>query len=220
MPRIPTRIKDEKLVEKRREQIVEGAIKLFAEKGFFRSTLDELAEVSGLSHGSIYAYINTKEDIFSLIHDVLYRHLDEEITKTYGEPDDPIKKLHQLVRADFNLMDHWAKTILLLYQESHILNKERLKDLLAKEREHISKYEAVLEECIQKGVFRKINVRLVANLIKLMLDAWAIKQWDLKDHVTRKEMEKAILDLLTYGLTKDRGNGVRSKQKRTSARKA
>lgn len=205
MPGIPTRIKNEKLVEKRREQIVEGAIKLFAEKGFHRSTLDELAEVSGLSHGSIYAYINTKEDIFSLIHDVLYRHLDDEISKTYEEPDDPVEKLRQLVRADFNLMDHWSKTILLLYQESHILNKERLKDLLAKEREHISKYEAVLEECIKKGIFRKFNVRLVANFIKLMLDAWAIKQWDLKDHVTPKEMEKAILELLTYGLTKVRG---------------
>jgi len=209
---IPTSIKNRELVEKRREQIVLGAIKLFTRKGFYKSTLEGLAKESGLSHGSIYDYINTKEDIFSLIHDFLYKHLDAELSETFQESNEPLEKLRQLIRADFNLMDQWAHTILLIYQESHILNKERLKELLAKEREHIAKYESVLEECIQKEVFRKFNVRLVANFIKLMLDAWAIKQWDLKGHITRPEMEKAIFDILIYGLIKERDTRVKSQE--------
>ena len=200
MDHIPTTIKDETLVEKRREQIVLGAISLFSERGFHKSTLDELAKRSRISHGSIYSYISSKEDIFSLIHNFLYKRLNEEIEKTVQEPKDPIEKLRQLIKADFNLMNEWENTILLLYQESHILKGERLKILLRQERGHIAKYEAVLKECIEKGFFNKVNVRLVANLIKVMLDSWAIKQWDLEGHVTKEEMEEGIVHVLLNGL--------------------
>jgi len=51
---IPTTIKSKKLVEKRREQIALAAINLFSKKGFHKSTLRELSEEAGISHGNIY----------------------------------------------------------------------------------------------------------------------------------------------------------------------
>jgi len=64
MYKIPTTIKSKELVEKRREQIVLAAIKLFAKKGFHKATLRELSDEAGISHGNIYDYVGTKEDIF------------------------------------------------------------------------------------------------------------------------------------------------------------
>ena len=72
---IPTTIKSKRLVEKKREQIVLAAIKLFAKKGFFKTTLRDLSEEAGISHGNIYDYVGVKEDIlYSLLEKRLLIH--------------------------------------------------------------------------------------------------------------------------------------------------
>ena len=51
------------LIEKRREQMIRGAVKLFKEKGFHRATTREIAKAAGFSIGTLYEYIRTKEDV-------------------------------------------------------------------------------------------------------------------------------------------------------------
>jgi NAD(P)-dependent dehydrogenase (short-subunit alcohol dehydrogenase family) len=57
-----------------------------------------------------------------------------------------------------------------------------------------------LKECINKGLLVDCNTKAVANLIKVMVDAWVLKRWDLREHVTQLEMEKSILDMVFHGL--------------------
>jgi len=90
-----------------------------------------------------------------------------------------------MVRSEFNLMYQWADAILLIYQECHILSKPLLKRLLKRESEHIRLYEIVLQECIKKGLLLDCNTKAVANLIKVMIDAWVLKRWDLREQVTQ-----------------------------------
>jgi 3-oxoacyl-[acyl-carrier protein] reductase len=203
MSEIPTTIKNEKLVEQKREQIVLAAIKLFAEKGFYKATLRDLSAEARISHGNIYDYIGAKEDIFSLIHEFIADMADKMLNEFTKGIEDPVEKLRQLIRIEFNIMYQWADAIKLLYQETHILNESRLKALLAKERDHVSKFEVVLAECISKGAFREFNVRVIANLIHVMIHSWVIKGWDLRGYATQVDLEKTILDLIFNGLLKE-----------------
>ena len=200
MPIIPTTIKSKELVEKRREQIVLAAINLFAKKGFHKSTLRELSEVAGISHGNIYDYVGTKEDIFFLLHEFVDKLATDALHRSMKNIDDPVEKLRRMVRSEFNLMYQWSDAILLIYQECHILNKPLLKRLLERESAHVRLYEIVLQECIKKGLLLDCNTKAVANLIKVMVDAWVLKRWDLREHVTQSEMERSILDLIFNGL--------------------
>jgi len=200
MKRLRTTIKDKTLVEKRREQIIRAAIKKFSEKGFHKTTLRELAEEAGIGAGTIYEYIRAKEEIFSLIHDFAVDRVGDALDKSIQNIKDPIEKLQRLVRAEFSLMTEWADVIMLLYQESHILSHKYLQKLLNREREHLSTYETVIEECISAGLCRKCNARVYANLIKSMIDTWVIKRWDLRGKADRIEAERAILDLLSRGM--------------------
>ncbi|WP_319521462.1 SDR family oxidoreductase [uncultured Desulfosarcina sp.] len=203
---IPTTVKNKKLVEKRRQQIILAAIKLFSQKGFHKTTLKELAEEAGLSHGNVYDYVGSKEDIFFLIHDFVAGSAMEILNRSLENIQDPIDKLRRMVRGEFNLMDQWADAVLLIYQESHILKDDFLRRLLEKERAHLEKFEIVIEECIAQGKLRECNVRLTANLIKSMIDTWTIKRWDLRSHASQLEAERSILDILFHGmLTDERG---------------
>lgn len=197
---IPTRVKSDKLVAKRREQIVRAAIKLFSKKGFHETNLRELAEESGISHGNIYDYISSKQDIFFLIHEFIHNMAIDKIEKSTESIQDPLEKLRRMLRAEFDLMFEWSDAILLIYRETHILSKPLLKSLLERERTHVSKFEQVLSECIERGQIADINVRVVANLIKSMVEAWVVKRWDLRGHIDRIDMEKTIIDLAFSGL--------------------
>ena len=200
MTEIPTTVKNKDLVERRRNQIVLAAIKLFARNGFHKTTLKELAEEAGLSYGNIYDYVGNKEDIFFLIHDFLAGSAMEILNRSIEKIQDPIEKLRRMVRGEFNLMDQWADALLLIYQETHILKGPFLRKLLEKERAHLEKFESVFAEAVDQERLRACNVRLVSNLVKSMIDSWTIKRWDLRGHAGQMEAEHAILDILFNGL--------------------
>jgi AcrR family transcriptional regulator len=59
------------LVAARREQILEAATRVFADKGFSRATTREVAREAGISEGTIYNYFKDKEALLMAIMDVL-----------------------------------------------------------------------------------------------------------------------------------------------------
>jgi len=201
---IPTKVKNKELVEKRRAQIIIAAINLFTrtKRGLNRTTLREIADVCGISHGNIYDYMRSKEDLLFLMHDFINDVICESIDRVSQNIDQPFEKLRRMIKCESEFSYQMTDAILLIYQETQLLfkNEDLLKSVLGKERQHHERYEAVLEKGIKKGVFRDLNPRLVANLIKIMAECWALKRWDLRGHVTQLQMEKSILDLVFYGI--------------------
>ncbi len=59
-------VTDEALVRERRAQIVAGAVKLFSQKGYERTTVQQVAKKAGVSTGLIYQYVHDKEDLLLL----------------------------------------------------------------------------------------------------------------------------------------------------------
>jgi len=57
--------------EARRAQILEGAFRCFAERGFHAARMDDLARECGLSKGSLYWHFDSKEDVFLALFDAL-----------------------------------------------------------------------------------------------------------------------------------------------------
>jgi AcrR family transcriptional regulator len=63
MPRvIPTYKEDAK------RKIIQEALAEFKEKGYFQSTMDGIAKRLGVSHGTIYQYFRSKEDLFAAVY--------------------------------------------------------------------------------------------------------------------------------------------------------
>lgn len=65
MPRLSITARRE-LAQERREQILAAAATVFAEKGFDRATISDVARAAGVAEGSIYNYFRGKQDL--LVH--------------------------------------------------------------------------------------------------------------------------------------------------------
>lgn len=51
--------------EVRERQILDAAVRVFAERGYHSASMDEISEVAGVSKPMIYAYLGSKEDLFA-----------------------------------------------------------------------------------------------------------------------------------------------------------
>ncbi len=80
MPTSPDPIRQQ-LIEARRNQILDAAAAVFAEKGFHRATTKEIAQTAGVSEGTIYNYFASKPDLLIGIMTRLaeLENLDEEL---------------------------------------------------------------------------------------------------------------------------------------------
>jgi AcrR family transcriptional regulator len=56
-----------KVVEDRRDQIIDAAMLVFAQKGFTRATNKDIAREAGITAGLIYYYFESKEDLLKAI---------------------------------------------------------------------------------------------------------------------------------------------------------
>ncbi|WP_297889857.1 TetR/AcrR family transcriptional regulator [Sulfurihydrogenibium sp.] len=67
--------------KRRKEEIVNVALKLFSEKGFYNTTIPDIAQALGMSVGNFYNYFESKEELAKYIMQYSSRILGEEIRK-------------------------------------------------------------------------------------------------------------------------------------------
>lgn len=84
--------------ESRREQILEAAMACFSENGFHQTGMADIVSRSGMSHGAVYLYFPSKEDIIEALADD--RHQREALLNSVAEQaSNPIEALRALIRA-------------------------------------------------------------------------------------------------------------------------
>ena len=108
----------EKIKQERMEQIYKEALRLFAIKGYEAVTADEIANAVGCSHGLLFHYFTSKEDLFQETVNNLALKLDGEITKDVNFNQDPKTLLQDLMDAYLSALkssrDDYACAIYLL----------------------------------------------------------------------------------------------------------
>jgi AcrR family transcriptional regulator len=97
----------------RRTLILEAAGRLFAESGFFNTTIRDVANEAGILSGSLYHHFTSKEE---MLQEIIASHHDDLLAETYAAVADvsPIEALRRLIKTVNYLTEkNWvAATIL------------------------------------------------------------------------------------------------------------
>ncbi|WP_010648410.1 TetR/AcrR family transcriptional regulator [Oceanobacillus massiliensis] len=197
--KILSSVKDQELVKKRRDQIIKGAIKLFKEKGFHRTTTREIAKESGFSIGTLYEYIRTKEDVLFLVCDSIYEQVRERIELAVDLENPTIPNMKKGIRSFFYLMDDMQDEIVILYQEVKSLKKESRDYVLQKERDMVR----LIEKVITASINAKLSVgqvALLANNIVVEGHMWGFRRWILQKRFSLDEYIDMQLNLINNSI--------------------
>src|ERR1700759_5673468 len=82
----------------RQQQILDAALACFSENGFHQTGMADIVRRSGMSHGAVYVYFSSKDDIIEALADD--RHQSEALLNSVvDQAKDPIEGLHALFRA-------------------------------------------------------------------------------------------------------------------------
>ncbi|GIP47922.1 TetR family transcriptional regulator [Paenibacillus timonensis] len=62
-----------------REEVIQSATRLFKERGFLSTTIQDIAEDCGISKGSVYKFFPSKEDLFSEVFNQCHNHYFDQV---------------------------------------------------------------------------------------------------------------------------------------------
>lgn len=201
--RIASNIKNEDLINQRRQELVNAAVKLFVEKGFHKTTVREIAKEFGMSMGALYDYIRTKEDILFLVCDHIFKSVRDKIEASLESEKDTKKRLKNAIRDYFIIIDGIQDYTLLLYQETKSLNKKDRNYVLSKELELTNIFENIIAAGIKDKTF-KINRRtakIVANNIMVQGQMWSFRRWVAQKNFSLNSYIKIQTDLVLSSIT-------------------
>ncbi|MFD2637338.1 TetR/AcrR family transcriptional regulator [Piscibacillus salipiscarius] len=200
---IDSSIKDEQLIQKRREQLQKGAVSLFKQKGFHRATTREIAKAAGFSIGTLYEYIRKKEDVLFLVCDAIYDEVKARMEAVFNTKETSEDTLYQAVKSYYELMDDMQDEVLVLYQELKALPKDAQDYVLEKERQMVH----LLERVIQNNYPRmtRDQLTIIANNIFIQGQMWGFRRWILQKEFSLEEYTNLQFDLLKSQLELTRG---------------
>ncbi|WP_336864243.1 TetR/AcrR family transcriptional regulator [Peribacillus frigoritolerans] len=196
-------VKDERLVEKRRTQMIKGAVTLFKEKGFHRTTTREIAKASGFSIGTLYEYIRTKEDILYLVCDFIYDEVQEKLQKEIKQSDGTLESLKLTIAYFYKVMDDMQDEVLVMYQEVKALKKDALPYVLNKELRMVGMFEKVITKCVENGELSltEKQISLVSHNIFVQGQMWSFRRWALHKQYTLQEYVELQTQLLIQNVS-------------------
>ncbi len=220
---IPTLVKDSSLVEERRAELVRAAVGLFIRKGYHQTTTREIAREAGVSIGSLYEYIKTKEDVLYLVCEAIHREMEERLAKSkrggefrseaakrasLGESGSKLPQskaeLESAIRGYFEVCDEMQDSILLIYRETASLARESQGYVLRNEARIAGLFAEILERGVAEGSYQFEDARaleLMAHNIVVMGHMWALRRWALRDRFSLAEYTKEQTSLILGEIT-------------------
>ena len=203
--------------EEKAESILNTAKKMFGRYGLQKTTLDEIARVARVAKATIYNYFGSKDRVYL---EVLRREANEIVKKISSSVDQevlPGDKLIAFARAKFRYMRE-AINILNLDREGIeklLPSAESIRSELFEREVNIIR--SILEEGVEKGIFRLNNVPLAATAIGHALRGFELN-WLVKESEERIEYYlDELMNILFYGLMSE---SSREPVKRPPGRKA
>lgn len=195
-------VEDPELVGKRRKQIVAAATRLFADHGFYKTTIKDIAKKAGISPGMIYLYIREKDDLLLLVLLDVIDAYARELPRAMEGAINPLERLVRAVKAYCRIVDRHRAATVLAYRSTKSLSPERRMLIQEQETRTNAIITTEINGCVKSGLIRRINVDVLTYQFVLLAHGWALKTWYFKSRMSLdKYMDDSIDILLTGVLT-------------------
>ncbi|GAA1895550.1 TetR/AcrR family transcriptional regulator [Streptomyces sodiiphilus] len=182
------------------ERLLATATRMFAERGYERTSVQEIVEAAGVTKGALYHYFGAKDDLLHEVYARVLRLQQERLDAVAGE-DAPVADRVRRAAADVvvttieNLDD-----AIIFFRSMHQLSPEKQQQVRAERRRYHERFRALVEEGQRAGVFSD------ATPADLVVDyhfgsVHHLSNWYRKDgRLTPQQVADHLADLLLRAL--------------------
>jgi AcrR family transcriptional regulator len=197
---VETGIKNPLRVQARRGALVRAAVDVFAERGYHSSRVADVALAAGVSQGTVYNYVTSKEDLLYLIcedHILAYERI---VTAALHGKTDPLERLDCLLRATIESVFSHRKHYLVMLRDLHNVERTRRRDfkrLAARQRQLC---QDVLTDIAARRPLIISDPLMAANIVVYLPKLIISRGWDLKGRVSDDRVAEELLAFMRRGL--------------------
>lgn len=113
----------------KRMQVIEAAMRLFAEKGFHSTSIQEIATAAGIAKGSMYLYFKSKDDLLLTIYKTFFDKLVQDAAEAAEKGAAPREALELLLRMQFAKVKEYKDFITMQMREQFVHTNREIKEM-------------------------------------------------------------------------------------------
>jgi len=185
------------------ELIYETALKFFAQYGYKKTTLEDIANGLNMSNSNIYSYANSKQ---SLYQDCICYSISKWQAKVFDAVegiDDPVEKLRISFKKGVEYLSQDTVFCDILRNDPSIFPMFPSIDPIEEYNDISIKYVCeIIKDGSEKGVFQNVNAQDTAVVLFNIYKAFIIETYIRQENPNMDDHFQTIVDLLQYGLLK------------------
>jgi AcrR family transcriptional regulator len=186
----------------RERDIVATAARLFKEKGYRATTLEDIAAAVGMLKGSLYYYIRSKEELLHLV-------VRDPIRQVYSELEAIVASdlpfTQKIARAIVNHMTvfhlHYPHIAVYLHDYRHLMDKLE-QNVMETPKEYQRLWDTLLRQGIATGEIRDDVDVAMAGYALLGMCNWAYRWYNPAGRLSPQEVADAFTKIALQGLTR------------------
>ena len=186
----------------KKNRIIEAAVKVFAEKGFYLAKVSDVAKAANVADGTIYLYFKNKDDLLINLFEQKMELILQRFQERLQDIPDSVEKLHSFVDLYFTLIKE-DKDLADVFQVELRQSAKFLKDYHnQKFLDFLALIKSIIQEGMDNGFFRTdLNADVVKIVIFGTVDEVA-RQWILGADAmySLEEAKENVNHILTNGL--------------------
>ena len=191
-----TRRYDEKLL-----QILKTSAKIFAEKGFHRTSIRDISRSTGMSLAGLYYYFRTKEELLFLIQEQCFLTLLHRWEETADSKEDVRVRIRVFVENHVGFFLHNMCEMKVMSHEDESLTGELQDKIRIVKRRYVKVLMELIDE-LQKGDGGKgINLRAATFSLFGMMN-WIYTWYSPRRDAPLPELIDQLLRIYFFGLSK------------------
>lgn len=185
----------------KKELLLEAGLDLFFEKGFEKTTIDDITGRADCGKGTFYRYFSNKDLLLEELENVFASNLTREMQQNCSFDMSVKEYISAVLNTFLNVFKQHQRLGLVRFEREQRQNLEARKINFDKVSPNILAIRSYVEKAIEKGTIRKINPEQVVGMVIGVAHFYLVRDFKLGRPCTTKELEDSV-DIILNGVAK------------------
>jgi AcrR family transcriptional regulator len=190
-------------VANKQELIFAEAVRIFRQKGYHATSMQNIADAVGLQKASLYHYLPGKEALLFKIFERSSGALTQQLETICDSADSPADKLRRAIQAHLIALCAQLDTYTVYLSERRALSNRYHARVRAEGEKHARLIEKILAEGIARKHFYALDTRMVALAILGMCN-WLYQWYSPEGRLTPQQIAEIFSGVVLNGIARDK----------------
>jgi len=185
--------------ESRKDQILRTATRIFCEKTYHGTTLQDIADAVGMLKGSLYYYITSKEKLLTdIILDAAHT-LNKDLERVERANLPPTARLKQIIQEHIKFNTMYRESGTLFLTDRNAISSLEMNELMEIFDRRDKLIVRTLNEAVEMGIYRPVDIRVTALAIAGLCNS-TLFWYQPSGRLNYNDVADIFFDLLNQGL--------------------